>query len=101
MIDHEPLYTDMDTVYPPMRWVARWSTGSNIPTHIEQCPLIEAAIILAGGTVHSHYEPGLLLFNEEGGMHKVPNGRCEWAGVHVMAYTRRHAVHELICKVSP
>jgi hypothetical protein len=87
----EPLFDEMDTVYPPMKWTAKWSTGDNLPFGHAAMGWLRVA--LAGYCeIKDWYQPGLLLFSEQGDMEPVPNGQKRNAGITVFGYTRRHAL---------
>ncbi len=88
MIDDLPLYTAIDTVYPPMRWTSRWSNGDDIPFGHKVPSWVREVI----EPIAEFYPRGLLLFSEEGGMEPIPDGLPTQGGITVYGYTRRHAL---------
>ncbi len=80
-------YTEADTMYGPLLWTAKWSTGDNIPLGILM-PREYQETFGCG----DFYKAGLWLFNHEGGGFIVPDGVKEHAGIRLSAYTKAHAL---------
>lgn len=85
--------TDIDRVYPPMKWVARWSTGDNIPHEIATGPEFVRAFFrhILRKAPPDWYEPGLWIFSDDGPRALTELGR-EHDGRTVKAWTSREAI---------
>ncbi len=79
------------TVYPPMLWTSRWSTGDNIPLGLSAPAWVREAV-----DIPDFYDAGLYLFSHEGHGHRVANGTPSMAGASFMAYNGEHAEAELL-----
>jgi hypothetical protein len=81
------LTTELDRVYPPMRWTARWSDGNNIPFGLAAESWLRRAI-----KIPDYYRAGLWLFSEEWHGHLVPDIGSAADGLRVTAWNRAEAV---------
>lgn len=88
---------ELDRVYPPMVWTARWSTGSNMPIGTPEQQWIVHA--LHGTTEQQFYKPGLWLVSEEGHMELFSNIGESMDGMTVTAWTYREAEARLMAEI--
>lgn len=82
--------TDLDRVYPPMRWRAVWSDGANLPLGLVY-PAAFARVL----NLPTWYPEGLMLFSDEGHTHRVEDLGPAAAGQVVVAWNRGEAAARL------
>ena len=76
-----------ETLEGLVRWNSIWSDGGNIPLGLTAERGTRAAML------PDFFPAGLLLFGPLGRFTRVPEGQPEHTRMHVMAYTKDHAVH--------
>jgi hypothetical protein len=81
--------TDLDRVYPPMKWTAQWSDAGNLPCALRWTG--EYAALLKRLHCPDFYAHGLWLFSDEGHAHHLQDLGPEYAGRIVLGWNRREA----------
>ncbi len=89
------LTTERDRVYPPMRWVARWSTGTNIPLGLNRGALAAAL------QIPDWYDQGLWLISEQGHGQLLEGFGPAYDGASVTAWSGIEARARLALLVPP